>query len=73
MAPSGSLPQSVVGGMDESVIGPTTFGLRDSATESLDCIFVGLASDGCNTGEGSLTVYVPPFEALEVWCVATLE
>ena len=45
------------------------FSLSDGLLQRFDGIFARLASDGGDSSEGGLTVYVPPSEAPEVWRV----
>jgi len=73
MTPCRGFPQGVAGDGGEVIIGPTTLGLGDGLSEGLDGIFAGLASDGGDSSEGSLTVYVPPSEAPEVRRVPAFE
>jgi len=57
----------------EEVCRPCTFRLLNGSVEVLDRRLMRLALGGCDRGEGSLTVYVPPTKAPEVWCVASFE
>ena len=59
--------------MVKEVHGPCTFHLLNGSVEVLDRRLMRLALGGRNRGKGSLTVYVPPTKAPEVWCVASFE
>ena len=59
--------------MVKEVSGPGPFCFPDSLVKIPNRCITRLALGGCNTGEGGLTVNVPPMEAPEVRCVATLE
>ena len=73
MSPSRGLPQRIVGDGGEVVIRPPPFSLCDGLSQRLNGILARPASDGGDSSEGSLTVYIPPSKAPEVWCVPAFE
>ena len=73
VAPVRGRSEAVGGGVVEEVCGPSTLRFSDGLAEVLNRSDTRLASGGCNTGEGGLTVNVPPSEAPEVRCSATFK
>jgi len=73
MPPCRSLPKRVAGNGGEVVVRPPAFSLGDGLSQRFDGIFARPASDGGDSSEGGLTVYVPPSKAPEVWHVPTFE
>ena len=73
MVPASGRPKAVDGGVIKEVCGPSPLRFSDGLTEVPDHSVTRLAPGGCDTGEGGLTVNIPPSEAPEVRCAATFE
>ena len=73
VAPASGRPEAVSGGVVKEVCGPSPLGFPDGLAEIPNRRVTRLASGRCDTGEGGLTVNIPPSEAPEVRCMASLK